>query len=66
MNWGMESSDCLHNQSPDLTKIDFLGTEYTDIRYSDITPCIECQWQSGNRGTDGPKELGMESSDLLT
>jgi len=25
MNWGMEHSDLLHNQSPDLTKIDFLA-----------------------------------------
>jgi len=68
MNWGMESSDLLTYQSPDLTKIDFLGTDYADIRYSDVTSCIDCvSAEPDNRGTDDPQmNWGMESSDLLT
>jgi len=63
----MESSDLLNNQSPDLTKLTF-GTKYTDIRYSDITPCIDLSVVEPDKpGTDDPQnELGDGGDDLLT
>jgi len=56
--WGRALS-CLHNQAPNLNTIDFLPMEYTDIRYSDITTCIDSVSARAAQLEDGwsPNEL---------
>jgi len=53
--WGRAVS-CLHNQAPNWNTIDFLRWNYTDIRYSDITTCIDSvSARAAQLRTDGLK-----------
>jgi len=67
-NWGMdglqmncvrEAVSCLHNQAPNLNTNWLLVMEYTHIRYSDITTCIDSVSARAAQLEDGwsPNEL---------
>jgi len=63
--WGRAVS-CLHNQAPNLNTIDSLWWEYTDIRYSDITTCIDSvRARAGELGTDGLQMNCVRESSLM-
>jgi len=65
--WGRASLS-LHNQAPQsLNTIDFLWMEYTHIRYSDITTCIDSVSASAstNWGTDGLQMNCVRESSLM-
>jgi len=59
MNCMRRAVSCLHNQAPNLQHNWLLAMEYTDIRYSDITTCIDSVSARAAQLEDGwsPNEL---------